>query len=128
MIINAQAANKRIRQWQSKTRQELVQEIFVKGIRHRPESPSPKAAINSIESKTRTDAFGVINRVGYNIPRHMIYVHKGVGRGTPIEKAGQTNRQAKPWFNPVIERRIDELGDIVAQELGDSIINNLLIK
>jgi hypothetical protein len=58
----------------------------------------------------------------------MIYVHKGVGRGTPIEKVGQTTRKPKPWFNPVVEKRIDELADIVAEEIGDSFLNNLLIK
>lgn len=58
----------------------------------------------------------------------MVYVHKGVGRGTPIEKVGQTNRKAKEWFNPVIDRRIDELADVVAEELGAALINNLLIK
>jgi hypothetical protein len=58
----------------------------------------------------------------------MVYVHKGVGRGTPIEKVGQTKRKAKEWYNPVIDRRIDELGDIVAEELGAAIVNNLFIK
>jgi hypothetical protein len=58
----------------------------------------------------------------------MIYVHKGVGRGTTIDQVGSTNRVAKPWFNPVIERKIDELADIVAEEIGSEIINKLLIR
>ncbi len=58
----------------------------------------------------------------------MVYVHKGVGRGTPIEKVGTTSRKPKELFNPVIDRRIDELADIVAEELGAALINNLLIK
>lgn len=121
-------ANKRIVQWSTRTRNQLLQEILRQGIKHTIKSPSPTAAINSLKQSTRKDNFGIINRVGYNMPRHMIYVHKGVGRGTPIEKAGQTNRKAKPWFNPVINRRIDELADIVAEELGSDIINNLAIK
>lgn len=126
--INRSLANKRITNWATKTRTELVREIYVQGIRHTRESPSPQAAINSITQKTRKDPFGLINRIGYIIPRHMIYVHKGVGRGTPIEKVGQTSRKPKPWFNPVVERRIGELADIVADELGTDFINNLMIK
>lgn len=119
--------NKDIKKWAGRTRQELVNEISTQGITHRENSPSPKPAKQSIRQSTRQSQ-GIINRVGYNIPRHMVYVHKGVGRGTPIEKVGQTNRKPKPWFNPVIDRRIDELADIVAEGLGSAIINNLLIK
>ena len=128
MAINKSIANTRITKWANTTKQQLQQEIVVKGIRHRPESKSPTASINALQQKTRKDSFGLINRVGYVIPRHMIYVHKGVGRGTSIEQVGQTARVAKPWFNPVIDRRINELADIVAEELGSAFINNLLIK
>jgi hypothetical protein len=120
-------ANKRITNWANKVKQELVQEMGQLNIQHRKNSPSPKPAKQSVKQSTRKSG-GLINRVGYNIPRHMVYVHKGVGRGTPIEKAGQTSRKAKQWYNPVIDRRIDELGDIVAEELGAAIVNNLFIK
>jgi hypothetical protein len=126
--INKSIANRRITRWATATKQALQQEIVLKGIKHRASSPSPTAAINSIQQKTRSDRFGLINRVGYVIPRHMVYVHKGVGRGTTIDQVGQTTRRPKEWFNPVVARRINELADIVAEELGDAFINNLLIK
>jgi hypothetical protein len=128
LSLNPSIANRRITTWATRTRTELVREIYGLGIRHTTASPSPKAAINSITQRTRKDRFNLINRIGYIIPRHMIYVHKGVGRGTPIEKVGQTRRRPKAWFNPVVERRIDELADIVAEELGTDFINNLMIK
>jgi hypothetical protein len=71
---------------------------------------------------------GIISRISYTIPRHMIYVHKGVGRGTKIDQVGNTNRKAKPWFNPVIDANINKLADTVAEELGTEIINKMLIK
>jgi len=119
--------NTPINNWGKQRFQELKQEIVKLGIRHTAASASPKAAINSLQYKTRKQN-SIINRLGYVIPRHMIYVHKGVGRGTTIAQAGKTNRKIKPWFNPVIDRHMDELGDLVAEKLGDGIINNILIK
>jgi hypothetical protein len=122
-----QTINEPINQWGQKTFGLLKQEIYKQGIRHANYSPSPKSALNSLQYKTRK-RLGVINRLGYIMPRHMIYVHKGVGSGTPIGAVGSTNRKAKPWFNPVIARRIDELADTVALKMGDAIIENILIK
>lgn len=67
---------------------------------------------------------GMIYRVSFNMPRHAIYVHKGVGKGTPIGKVGQTNRKAKPWFNPVIEKRMDRLADAVAENQADLVVKS----
>ncbi len=120
-------ANQKIKQWAKARKADLQQEMGALGITHRANSPSPRPAKQSIRDSTRKKD-GLINRIGYNIPRHMVYVHKGVGRGTPIEKAGTTRRKAKPWFNPVIDRHIGSLADTVAEELGSALINNLLIK
>jgi hypothetical protein len=120
-------ANKKITAWAKSRKADLQQEMSSLGITHRKGSPSPRPAQQSIKDSTRKKD-GLINRIGYNIPRHMVYVHKGVGRGTPIEKAGTTKRKAKPWFNPVIDRHINSLADTVAEELGSALINNLFIK
>ncbi len=127
MAIDYNPANQKIDQWATSVLGELKQEIDIQGIRHEKRSSSPKAAKASL-TKTTKKTSGMIERISYRIPRHMIFVHKGVGRGTPIEKAGTTKRKAKPWFNPVIERNIDQLADIVAEELGSALVNNLLIK
>jgi hypothetical protein len=127
MDIKYDVANARIVGWAQSTKGDLVTEIRTLGIRHSDKSKSPKAAERSLTVRTpKKDK--LISRVSYAIPRHMIYVHKGVGRGTTIDQVGSTNRVAKPWFNPVIERKIDELADIVAEEIGSEIINKLLIR
>jgi hypothetical protein len=127
MAFNLDNANNRIQEWGSDVESKLKARILDLGIRHRANSPSSRAAVNSLRTGFRKVS-GLINRISYSIPRHMIFVHKGVGKGTPIEKVGQTNRIAKPWFNPVIDDKIEELADIVAEETGDAIINNLFIK
>jgi hypothetical protein len=127
MALNFEKANERIQEWTIQTRTELKEQIRSEGILHRNNSRSPVAAVNALKtSLKRTD--GLTSRISFKFPKHMIYVHKGVGKDTPIEKAGTTNRKAKPWFNPVIDERIDQLADIVVEEIGSAIINNLKIK
>jgi hypothetical protein len=127
MDINYDQANARIVGWSGDTLVKLRSEINTLGIRHAANSRSPKAAEKSLVARTPKRS-GLIERVSYIMPRHMIYVHKGVGRGTRISEIGNTNRKAKPWFNPVIEANIDGLADIVAEEMGSAIINNILIR
>jgi hypothetical protein len=126
-MVNYDSANSRIVGWSKNTLQLLKGEINALGIRHAANSRSPKAAEKSLVARTPKKA-GLIERVSYIMPRHMIYVHKGVGRGTKISQVGSTNRKAKPWFNPVIEANIDALADIVAEEIGSGIVNNILIR
>jgi hypothetical protein len=127
MNIDFTHANTRISDWAKKRVPELKQQINALGIQHVSRSPSKTASASMLKNTLRKKD-GLINRIGYSIPRHMIYVHKGVGRGTKINQVGTTNRKAKPWYNPVIDKNIDELADIVAEEVGGAVINNLLIK
>lgn len=124
--IDYRKVNQAIRKWGNKTHKQLLREIIRLNIKNRKNSRSPKSAINSISLRFRTRG-GVINRIGWVMPRHMIYVHKGVGKDTPIEKAGTTNRKAKEWYNPVVDQNMEELADVVAAELGQAIINKLAI-
>lgn len=125
--IDYSKTNGKIVGWSKEVLGKLKGRINELGIRHAANSNSPKAAENSLAIRT-PKRYGLINRVSYCMPRHMIFVHKGVGRGTTIGQAGTTNRKAKPWFNPVIEENIDDLADIVAEEMGSEIVNKLLIK
>ena|SRR5690348_10091159 len=90
------------------------------GIRHTPGSNWERTSFGR--------GRGIINRVSFKMPRHAIFVHKGVGRGTTVESVGNTKRRPKPWFNPVIDSRIDDLADIVADGQADLIVNNANIK
>lgn len=119
--------NDRIARWANDRMPDLRTSIAQAGIKHVKRSPSKRAAVNSLRKTLRKNK-GIISNIGYSIPRHMVFVEKGVGRGTTIGQAGNTTRRAKPWYNPVIDKNIEDLADIVAEELGSAIINNLLIK
>lgn len=129
MKLNYDRANEKIKAWAGPLNvlSRLRASMDALGIRHTAYSKSPQAAQKALKDSYRKSD-GLIQRISYQIPRHMIFVHKGVGKGTPITAVGSTKRKAKPWFNPVIESNIGDLADIVANELGDEIVNNILIK
>jgi hypothetical protein len=121
------AFNTDVNKWTKDTKSEVVSEIGSLGIVHQENSKSPVPAQKAIKTSQRKNA-GLVNRISFRMPRHMVFVHKGVGRGTKITDVGSTKRVAKPWFNPVIERKIDELVDIVADHQGAMVLNAIMIK
>jgi len=119
--------NKDIKSWSMTTRADLVTQFSKLNIQHVERSPSLRPSRDVLASRTSMRQ-GMINRVSFSFPRHMVFVHKGVGKGVPISKVGTSNRKAKEWFNPVVDRDIEKLADIVADGQGDLIVNNLSIK
>jgi hypothetical protein len=80
------------------------------------------------------------NRVGFSFQREGIYIHKGAGRNQggyggskwtdkygnlkttnskSYGKMGTGNRRPIEWFNPVIEKELPKLADIVAGYSAD---------
>jgi hypothetical protein len=84
-------------------------------------------SLKVINTRLRKQA-GFVSRISFKFKKSGIFVHKGVGRGTPISKAGTTNRKAKEWFNPVIEKYANELMEGVADEWIDITFSKLKIK
>lgn len=91
-----------------------------------------------------------VNRVGFSFAREGVYIHKGAGRGQGgviggrwIDRYGQQrsrseesaglqghgNRKPILWFDPVIENRLPQLADLVADYSATMQINatNLFI-
>lgn len=74
-----------------------------------------------------------ITSIGFSFVEEGIYVHLGVGRGYNMEGGTRiitkkTNREdlrkPKDWFNPVVSRHIDALGEIVKNYCGDLFVND----
>jgi hypothetical protein len=121
------AFNTDVSKWTKDAKAEVISEIDALGIVHRENSTSPVPAKQAIKTSQGKKA-GVVNKISFRMPRHMVFVHKGVGRGTKITQVGTTNRTAKPWFNPVIEKNLDNLVDIVADHQGTMVLNAIMIK
>ncbi len=71
---------------------------------------------------------GLANRIRIRFKKSGVFVHKGVGRGTTASQVGTTNRTAKEWFNPIVDKVADELVEEMADEMVDVIFNSIKIK
>ena len=93
------------------------------GVKHSKNSPNKTPLRRAIKQSLRK-RYGTIDTISYKMPRSAIFLHKGVSRGH-----GKDNlRKAKEWYNPIVDKRMDELGDIVADGQGNTIVNSLNIK
>lgn len=150
MAINFDKQNERVTEWAQRTEASLKGSSNALGISHRADSPSPAASVDKIKNRLKLRG-GIIEVVSFKFPRSLIWTHKGAGKGRgglqgsvwydrlgikhstnpeSFGKMGTGGRQAKPWFNNAIEAPdgVEQLATIVAEESGDAIVNNLLIK
>jgi hypothetical protein len=123
-FIDGQKLTTEVKAWAKDNESALKSEAQKLGIIHRSNSTSTTSSVAAIKASV-TNRMGIPTKVSFKFARHLVFVHKGVGKGTPIAKAGTGARRAKEWFEPPIEKNIDKLADIVADNLGESIVNNL---
>lgn len=148
--IDLTRRDNRIRDWTK----DIILRIQARGnaldINHRAGSPSIGASLPKLKDRYKSQD-GAIVRTSVQFPRQLIWTAKGAGKGRgglkgsrwtdkygntkttdpkSLGKMGTGGRVAKDFFNAVIEGPdgISELATIVAEETGDAIVNNLLIK
>ncbi len=111
--------NSEITEWSKETKEYLVDEMDALGIQHSKNSTSRLPLRKALKVTVRK-RFGNIDRISFSVPRHSIFLAKGVSRGHGIDNP----RQAKDWYNPVIKNRLPGLEDIVVEQTGNALINN----
>lgn len=91
---------------------------------------------SNFKSRAKKD-FGEINMVGFQFPRHGVFVHKGVGRGWKMQGGKvvrvatgefRGEREPKDWLNSEIEKRLPKLADDVVELKADAVVNATRIK
>jgi hypothetical protein len=150
MAIDLTRQNDRVIDWANRSVGRMKSGGNALGIVHRSNSPSPGSSLDKIADKFRYKD-GVIEVISFRFPRSLVWPHKGAGKGmggskgstwtdqqgnrhttkaSSFGKAGTGSRRPKPWFNQAVEGAtgVEELATIVAEETGDAISNNLLIK
>jgi hypothetical protein len=115
--------NEEAEKWAADTRAKLISKLDALGVKHSAKSPDAKAIQKSVTGKTGKQ-FDVVNRISFGFNRSGVFLSKGVSRGHPISNP----REAKDWFNSVVEKELDVLADLVADAQGNMIINGILIK
>jgi hypothetical protein len=86
------------------------------GMKH---GPDPLTEIRTRISKNS----GIAVRVRIGFKRSGVFVHIGVGRGTTRAQVGSTNRKAKEWFNPIVEKYADKIVERLADEWAEMIFD-----
>ena len=137
--------NKDVEDWSEKSKQAL--RISIKSLVKRDVSLSDSLKANLYYDRKYGSE---VNRVGFSFVREGVYIHRGAGRGqggmiggrwidrhgTMKSRAadsaglqGTGNRTPISWFDPVIEGRLPQLADIVADYSATMQINatNLFI-
>lgn len=130
--------NKDVREWTSQTRRVMKNEVLRMVLSKGPGYKSLRSTVQNYR--------GEASKLGFVFPYYMVFVHKGAGRGYGGNKTGlftkkngskgQTSKSsmgrmgtgkriAKPWFNPVIEKRFPELANLVADYKGNSVVLNI---
>lgn len=115
--------NSEIEGWNKSNLEDLRKNISSLNIKHVKRSPNKVSLQKALKSSLRKRT-GVVDRISYSMPRSAIFLAKGVSRGHPISNP----RASKNWYAPVVNKNIEELGDIVANGAGNLIINNISIK
>lgn len=111
-------------------KRKLIAEFRKLNIKHVARSPSPVPSVTQIKDSFKK-SIGIINRMTYQFPQHMVFVHKGVGKGTTAAQVGKTSRKPKEWFNPIVEEEASVLANQLADKLVDinfATISKILIK
>ena len=121
------AYNKDVNGWTKSTHLQALAKMDQYGITHSEKSRSPVPLRKALKTVHRKNA-GVINRISFRLPRHGIFRHKGVGRGTKISQVGSTKRQPADFLNDPLEKNIGKLSELVADHQGTMVVNALMIK
>lgn len=126
--VSTQDFNDKVSVWGSSVAQQLKMSIRTLTSKGKGE------LVKSLRLKTKK-YYGEIDRVTYRFWRHGVFLHKGVGRGYKMEggavmRAGLVERKSqlsqgrKPveWFNPVLDKRVPKLADMVAEMRADQAV------
>lgn len=115
--------NEQVKNWTDETRAAIIAALDAAGVKHSKRSPDEVALQKSIKTRT-TKQFDVTNKISFTFNRSMVWLQKGVSRGHTSDNP----RQKKDVFNGPVEKQLQKLADIAADNFGDMVINSLLIR
>ncbi|MEA3378029.1 MAG: hypothetical protein U9Q69_00150 [Nanoarchaeota archaeon] len=131
--------NQEIRRWQNNTYKAIKGNlsklnIGIKGKTALLKSVRSPSAFSNLQKRVKKETilrkafkkaklkenYGEIDSIGFKMPRHGIYISKGVSKG---HKVGNPRRK-KDWFNSLMDPRIQQIADIVLEYKGDQAVLN----
>lgn len=150
MKLDLDRYNERLKEAGKELLHNIQEEANDMGIEHREDSPSRGSSVAAMKDSYGAHD-GAVDRISIKFRRSLIYPHKGAGKGrggtkgskwvdkfgvtkstnkNSLGKMGTGGRVAKPFINQVIEseKGVEKIATIAAEELGDAIVNNMLVK
>ena len=109
------AMNRAVQQWASHTGSQMKGNL-------------PPGDLKSGFKGSNRYNFGLISSVGYQFPRHGVFLEMGVFGGKNRKESQARGYQPRPWFNPVVDRRLDALNEAIGQVTDKMVINATRIK
>lgn len=109
-----------VRKWGFSSRARMLANVNqqAKGV-----SKSKPSLRSSLTAQVAADG-EIPTAVRFGFPRHGVFFEKGVRKGVGM---ASPERKPHPWFNPVIDDKLDELADIAAQNMSTLAINKIKI-
>ena len=91
--------------------------------------------VDSLKSYTHM-FYNLADGVSFRFERHGVFLHKGVGKGykstngmvTKYSKNPAGSRKPVEWFNPILDKRVPELADQIAEVNADAVVNATRMK
>ena len=115
IIINIQEFNEQVKKWADTTQQSILFRLNSLGLRGRGE------LAQSLKYKVKY-ADGQAYRISFSFVRHGIFIHLGVGRGSPTTAPVRPRRD---WIRLPIDQQIEALADIAAEYYGDKAMSQI---
>jgi hypothetical protein len=150
MTLDLERYNERIKETGKEVLDDIKEKANEMNIQHRSDSPSNGSSVAAMKDKykVKDDA---VNVISFTVRRSLIYRHKGAGKGKGgthgsswVDKFGVRkstnpksfgkmntgNRTEAPFINDVLNspKGVDKIATVAAEELGDAIVNNMLVK
>jgi len=150
MKLNLDRYNERIKNDLGEVVSDIQTEGNSLGIQHRENSPSSGPSLPKIKGATK-EHDGQVDQLSIKFRRSLIWTQKGAGKGRggnkgskwvdkygatkttnpkSLGKMGTNGRVEKPFINNVLdsEKGVEKIATTAAEELGDAIVNNILVK
>lgn len=132
MALNQNEYNALVKKWGYSTNGAIRKAAYALGIGDYDGDPS-SPGIDSLHVKYSSARWsgGDIDRVAFGLKKYMVFVHKGVGRGHPINGdiskkiGGSKGRQPKEFMNPILDKTVPKLADDIASIRADLAVSNV---
>ncbi|MBS1684764.1 MAG: hypothetical protein JSS76_08420 [Bacteroidetes bacterium] len=109
-IISYNQLNKAVSDWATETLKKVKSRGSEMGIRHRANSRSKSDSLQGLKVGVKRRN-GLPTRISFGFPKHMAYVHYGVGKYRGV---GSGNEHPKPIFD-VVNQELPKLRDAAAE-------------